>query len=442
MLVHTRQLRRLITRVIENKREQGHVTERLDDRLAALPDSYDALLTFADELADLPLRDDWPHHEPSDWAGIVAEMASDRPTRAIRAVAADDAAARIEAAFLGSVCGCILGKPLEIMPTLTELREALERIGDWPLNDYVSRRIGEEGGLREVHESGRYTYRENIRWVAPDDDINYTILGMLMLEDHGVGFTHQQMCATWLRQLSPGWTWGPERTMLLRAAADTLAEPGRDFDRWVRVLNPGDELCGAMIRADAYGYACPGNPMLAAELAWRDASWTHRRNGIYGTMFAAAAIAVAPVARDPLEIFDIALRFVPQRSRFAAIVSDAVAIVRDADDWLSAYEAIHDRYGAYGHCRVFQESATLVNTLRFAQDIGHGICLQVMQGNDTDSYGATVGSILGAYFGPGHLDPRWLAPFHDTIHTTLADFHEQSLSGLAQRMSRLPQLTA
>ena len=32
-------------------------------------------------------------------------------------------------------------------------------------------------------------------------------------------------------------------------------------------LNPSDEQCGAMIRADAYGYACPGRPALAAELA-------------------------------------------------------------------------------------------------------------------------------------------------------------------------------
>ena len=46
----------------------------------------------------------------------------------------------------------------------------------------------------------------------------------------------------------------------------------------------------------------------------------------------------------------------------------------------------------------------LINTLRFAQDVGDGICKQVSQGNDTDSYGATAGSILGAYFGPEGLE--------------------------------------
>ena len=61
-----------------------------------------------------------------------------------------------------------------------------------------------------------------------------------------------------------------------------------------------------------------------------------------------------------------------------------------------------------------------------------------MQGNDTDSFGATAGSILGAYFGPGHLARRWLKPFNDDMHTALAWFHERSLAALAKRMGELP----
>lgn len=207
------------------------------------------------------------------------------------------------------------------------------------------------------------------------------------------------------------------------------------------MLNPHDELCGAMIRADAYGYAAAGNPALAAELAWRDASLTHRRTGLYGAMFAAAAIAAAPVARDWQETFSTALMFVPRGSRFHRIVSDALEEVACASGWEDGYGRIHGKYAEYTHCRVYQEAGTLINTLRFAEDVGHGICLQVMQGGDTDSYGATAGSILGAYFGPGHLEERWLAPFHDEIRTRLAGFEERSLSGLAARLARLPDLT-
>jgi ADP-ribosylglycohydrolase len=42
------------------------------------------------------------------------------------------------------------------------------------------------------------------------------------------------------------------------------------------------------------------------------------------------------------------------------------------------------------------------------------------QGNDTDSFGATAGSILGAYCGAEGLEGRWLAPFHDDFRTALA----------------------
>ncbi len=70
--------------------------------------------------------------------------------------------------------------------------------------------------------------------------------------------------------------------------------------------------------------------------------------------------------------------------------------------------------------------------------MGDGICKQVSQGNDTDSYGCSAGSLLGAFFGPGYLDERWLLPFNDEIRTALAGFEERSLSALAQRMGRLP----
>lgn len=147
--------------------------------------------------------------------------------------------------------------------------------------------------------------------------------------------------------------------------------------------------------------AAAGNPTLAAELAGRDAGLTHRCTGIYGSMFAAAAIATAFVAKTPLEIVETALRFVPRRSRFYQIVSDSLEQFTGAPDWLEGYARVHGRYRQFSHCRVYQEAGTLVNTLWFAESVGDGIGKQVMQGNDTNSYGATADSILGAFFVQG-----------------------------------------
>jgi hypothetical protein len=115
-------------------------------------------------------------------------------------------------------------------------------------------------------------------------------------------------------------------------------------------------------------------------------------------------------------------------------------MVRAADDWLDGYARIHAKYGEYGHCRIYQEVGTLINTVRFAPDVGTGLGMQVAQGNDTDCFGEIVGSLLGAYFGPGSLEPRWLEPFNDDFRTAVAGYHERSLAATAKRMGALPAI--
>jgi hypothetical protein len=80
----------------------------------------------------------------------------------------------------------------------------------------------------------------------------------------------------------------------------------------------------------------------------------------------------------------------------------------------------------------------LINSARFATSIEDAFCKQVSQGCDTDCFGEIIGSIMGAYFGPGHLDERWLKPFNDDLRTSLATFHERSLRSVAKRMAKLP----
>ena len=431
-------LRKSLLLIVDNKSRQGHVVDGLRAEIEQLPESYDAMAAMAQRLASLPLRADWTYVEPDGLPEIWAECAPTRPLTPMAAVDPVAIAPRVECAFLSSVCGCILGKPVEVNPTLDELRKAAEATGEWPLRDYLTEKLLVALGRRHGDWVG--TVRERIVAVEPDDDLSYTILGMVLLERHGVDFTRSHVADLWLNNLAPLWTWGPERTTLIKAALRSIGGgPTDPYEEWAMVLNPNDEACGALIRADAYGYACPGHPALAAELAWRDAGFTHRRTGIYGTMFAAAAISAAFVARDPLEIFEVALQFVPRRSRFFHVAADSLAEIRQASDWLDGYRRVHEKYREFDHCQIYQEIGTVMNTLRFASDIGDGIGKQVSQGNDTDSFGCTCGSILGAYFGPEKLDARWLAPFHNTIHTSLAAFHESSLSEVARRMGQLPQ---
>jgi ADP-ribosylglycohydrolase len=435
---------------VRDRQQQGYAVDGLDERLDALPDSYDAMFAFAHELTELPLRPDWPYVEPNDLEGILAACDPAAPREPVGWIGPDEAAARAASGFLGSVCGCILGKPVEVSPTAQELRAAAEAVGEWPIDDYVSEALLETLGRR--HGSWTGTVRGRIEHVVPDDDLNYPVLGMLLLERHGLGFTKDDLRRLWKEALPVGWCWGPERTLNLKIGLGSLEEVWLGIwgasveddvlETWVEELNPGVELCGALIRVDAYGYAAPGNPALAAELAWRDASFTHRRTGIYASMFLAAAIAAAFVASDPLEPFRQALRFVPARSRFHEAVAEQLEIVGNADRWEDANAELEVRFGSFGACQVFQEIGDLMTAVRFAESVGHGICLQVSQGLDTDSFGARAGAILGVLFGPGHLEERWLAPFHDEIRTTVAVLYETSLHAVAGRMGALTGLSA
>ncbi|MFA6110860.1 MAG: hypothetical protein WDA75_19030 [Candidatus Latescibacterota bacterium] len=195
--------------MIYNKRAQGHDVARIQERLSGVPESYDALAALARELAALPLREDWPYVEPDDLESIWAECDPARPLGPMTKVDLVDSARRVETAFLSSVCGCILGKPLEISPTLDQLRDAFEKVGEWPIRDYVAEELQTRGLLR-LHGSYKETVRERIRWVAADDDINYTVMGMLLLEQHGLQLDRGHIRNEWLQSIPPWWSWGPE----------------------------------------------------------------------------------------------------------------------------------------------------------------------------------------------------------------------------------------
>lgn len=427
-------LRTLVARVIDDATEQGHDTAGLAERLQRTPASYDALLAFAEEVPALPMRDGWPYVEPDDEESLAALL-----TVAPVGYDAATVAARVRTSVLARVSGCILGKPFESDPTFEEMRAWLEPHGEWPLRDYVSETA--HAGLPRPQRQWRELVRERIRHVCEDDDLAYTALGIALLERHGDGFTAADIRRLWHYELPVRATFGPERTQLLATAMSALlGDESLDGPGWAQVLNPASEWCGALIRADAYGWACPGDPARAAALARRDAWVTHQRTGVYASGFVAAAIATALVSApdDRLAPLRAGLAQVPPQSRLAGALVHALDAVSTAQTWGEAHERVRSRFAGYTHCRVYQEIGTLAVTLRFAESVGHGIGLQVSMGNDTDSFGATAGALLGALLGPEAFDAeRWVAPFRDTIHLPLALHHDTSLTRLADRAAAL-----
>ena len=70
-------------------------------------------------------------------------------------------------------------------------------------------------GVGRRNPSWVETTRGRVRYAASDDDITYTIMGMLLLEKRGKDFSHEDMRQLWLENLPIYLCWGPERTVLL-----------------------------------------------------------------------------------------------------------------------------------------------------------------------------------------------------------------------------------
>ena len=132
----------------------------------------------------------------------------------------------------------------------------------------------------------------------PDDDINYTVIALLLLEDKGVDFDTSDVARAWLRLLPAGATWTAERaayqTLLTNMADEFVNGAEAGFDLAACSDNAYNDWIGAQIRADLYGWVCPGRPALAAKLARADAALSHRGEGVHGAMFIAALGAAIP----------------------------------------------------------------------------------------------------------------------------------------------------
>lgn len=339
-------------------------------------------------------------------------------------------ASRIRSAWEGRISGCVLGKPVEVLSFQegrTGLHAYLEKADALPLRDYVPL---VEGTL--VDKLGRACCRGHIARAEPDDDINYTVLALLLLEGKGIGFDTADVARMWLRLLPAGTTWTAERaayaTLLNNMADEFVNGEAPGFDIAECSDNEYNEWIGAQIRADLYGWVCPGRPALAAELARRDASLSHRGEGVHGAVFVAALGAAIPAAADLDEALDAALEQIPGDSETAA----AVQLARMLSTSVDAVEQLHDTYKDLPPVHTINNLAVVVWALCSAEDdFSAAIGNAVTAGWDTDCNGATVGGLFGLRGSP--IPDKWTQPWSGRIGLSLAGYQELHIDDVVQR---------
>ena len=384
-----------------------------------------------ERLSGLKARKCFRYVEPSGLEEIRAER-PDGPRHLPCVLSDDELGDRILGAWQGRVAGCLLGKLCEGWPR-EKIRDYLTRADAYPLNNYFPyvEFLAEEFDVNPVYRTAGT--RGNICRMMWDDDTDYTILGLHILEKCGTDFTSEDVGATWLLSIPYHLTYTAER-VAYRNLVEELKTPDTASYR-----NPYREWIGAQIRADAWGYAVPGLSELAAEFAFRDAAVSHVKNGIYGEMFFVVIVAGVLVSSSLGTAIEAGLAEIPARSRLAEAVHFVLKLRKRTDSWQTAHERIVERYGHYNRVHTINNAALVLLGLLWGEgDFERTITIAVMAGLDTDCNGATAGSVLGALVGSKSLPhEKWIAPLNDTIDSAVMGFDGSRISELAARFHRV-----
>jgi ADP-ribosylglycohydrolase len=416
--------RDLVPDEAEQLAHSGYVTGDLTTRAraAAAASDLDALARIREELAGAPMRADWSFDEPSDPV-TLGLLGSDV---AARAVDPDELPGRLRGAWLGRTVGNTLGKPIEGL-SRGEVEAYLRAAGQWPQTGYVALLEPLPNGVSHLHESAPVASAGLFTDVPRDDDIDWTILGLHLIERYGRDLTTDDIATEWLDRIPFTQTFTAER-----AAYRNLIH-GLHAPQTAVVDNPYREWIGALIRADIFGYVQPGDPAAAVRLALIDARLTHVKNGIYGEMWAAALVATAFSTDSAEEALAVARRFVPDGSRLAATLDGIRELHRSGANEVDALDWIDRELGHYNWVHTLHNAAAIAAGLLWGKGFTDSVALTIAAGRDTDSSAATTGSVYGALHGDEAIPAELVGTTHHHVRSSIRDFDRVTIDELAAR---------
>jgi ADP-ribosylglycohydrolase len=398
-------------------------------RRAAADDDLTALAEVETELAGLERPASWAYDEPpaillhtDDGAAFLhLDDAETAPTPADEDVLPE----RVRGAWLGRCIGNTMGKPVEGL-SRPDVETYLRAANAWPLTGFVPYLETPPEGIR-LHPSASEASDGRFDAIPRDDDLDWTMLGLYLLETYGRDLTTEDVAREWLDRMPFTQTYTAERVAYRNLVAGLLPP------LTATVRNPYREWIGALIRVDSYGYANPGDPTEAARLALIDASLSHTANGVYGAQWAAALVAQALVADNSTDALRAALEVVPPNSRLAVSQRSILELhtqgvpVEKAFDWI-------DSALDYNWVHTLNNAAIISTALLWGEDDYRrtlGLC--VAGGRDTDSNGATVGSVFGALHGADAVPEDLVAQGNGVVRSAVRGFDRITIDELVER---------
>jgi ADP-ribosylglycohydrolase len=271
-----------------------------------------------------------------------------------------------------------------------------------------------------------------------NDDIAFELVLLHALEEHGPHVTSAQLGREWVAHLPSEYCYTAERVALANLLRGVVPPESGTLD------NPFSEWIGAQMKAEVCGLIAPGRPDLAAEYAFRDGIIAHEREGVYGEIYFAAAVSLAFVESSVTRVLELALDYIPPRSRYASVVRQTMRWCAETDDWQEVCRRVEDTFGREYHwVHVLPNAAVVILALLLGRsDFTRTISIATTCGLDVDCNGGTAGALMGVLCGARAIPARLADPLGECMDSWVLGYEKLSLSDLTARTCALGRMLA
>ena len=258
-----------------------------------------------------------------------------------------------------------------------------------------------------------------------NDDVLFELAFLNAVRDHGAKVTSEDIGLEWIGRIEYTWT--------AEEAAFRNMKRGIFPPMSAKVNNPWNEWIGAQMRGSVCGMVAPGDPELAARLAWIDGAVSHVNNGILGEVFNAVMTALAYVETDIRKVVEQSIALMPPKSEYYSVVKFAWDACQRHDAWEPAWRECEEKYKRYNWIHTYPNAAAEVVALYFAgNDFDECMHIIAMCGQDVDCNGGQIATLYGAMMGYAAIDHKWSDPFQDQFDSLFRGYEHTTLSFIAQ----------
>ena len=223
----------------------------------------------------------------------------------------------------------------------------------------------------------------------PNDDLDLQLLWLDVLKTKGTIINSCDLADAWVEKC-----WYP------------FSEYGYFLKNYMRGIKPPysgivnnsffKEGMGCPIRSEIWGIVSVGNPKLAAQYAYMDASLDHADNSVYAEQFLVVIESMAFFETDINELVKIGMSHIPTESKLYECFDAITKMHKNGAEWPDARTMVLNRFSHPDFTNVVQNLGFVLIALLWGNgDMKNTINIALKCGYDTDCTCASAASVVG-----------------------------------------------